>query len=165
MTADEVRWLFDYSYGATFRVLASAHALTIEQYSAVPPLNGARSIQDTLVHMLDTEQGWRENLRARQSGASPVLAPEDYPDVNSLISAWRTDERRMRDWLGTLDDRAVNATAYNGRVLWQCLLHVINHSTQHRSEVAMALTHIGQSPGDLDLTYFLRGWSDAQIQQ
>lgn len=41
------------------------------------------------------------------------------------------------------------------RLLWHCLLHVVNHGTQHRSEAAAILTGYGRSPGDLDFTAFL----------
>ena len=41
------------------------------------------------------------------------------------------------------------------RVLWHCLLHVVNHGTQHRSEAAAILTNFRASPGDLDFTVFL----------
>jgi uncharacterized damage-inducible protein DinB len=39
--------------------------------------------------------------------------------------------------------------------LWQMMLHVANHGTQHRSEVAAMLTSFGYSPGDLDLLFYL----------
>jgi uncharacterized damage-inducible protein DinB len=40
-------------------------------------------------------------------------------------------------------------------VLWHCLVHVVNHGMQHRSECAVMLTNFGYSPGDLDMTRFL----------
>ena len=45
--------------------------------------------------------------------------------------------------------------------LWGMMLHVANHSTQHRAEAAAMLTSFGQSPGDLDLIYFLTRPLDA----
>jgi uncharacterized damage-inducible protein DinB len=36
------------------------------------------------------------------------------------------------------------------------LTQAINHTTQHRSEVAVALTQLGHSPGDLDFVLYLR---------
>ena len=42
------------------------------------------------------------------------------------------------------------------RILWHVLFHVVNHGIHHRDEVAAALTALGQSPGELDFTVFLR---------
>jgi len=41
------------------------------------------------------------------------------------------------------------------RILWQAMVHLVNHGTQHRSEAAALLTDFGHSPGDIDLIYFL----------
>ena len=38
--------------------------------------------------------------------------------------------------------------------LWELLLHLITHGTQHRSEAAILLTDAGHSPGDLDYFFF-----------
>jgi len=161
MRAVDTLVLFEYPYAAPARILSAAQGLSAAQFVATPPLDGARSIQETLVHTLDAERGWRENLLAGRRNASPELNAADFPSVAALADEWRADERVMLAWLVSLDDDAVNAEAYNGRRLWQCLVHVVNHSTQHRAEVAMLLTHFGHSPGDLDFTYYLRGWSDA----
>jgi uncharacterized damage-inducible protein DinB len=69
----------------------------------------------------------------------------------------------MRDYLAHLTDDDMNEyvryTTPEGdkreRLLWHCLFHVVNHATQHRSEIAAILTGYGQSPGALDFTMFL----------
>lgn len=69
----------------------------------------------------------------------------------------------MRDYLAQLtDDQVAGYVHYvtpegdkRERLLWHCLLHVVNHGPQHRSEAAAILTGYGHSPGDLDFTAFL----------
>lgn len=161
MHAKDLEVLFDYSYAATSIILKAADTVTDDQWVAEPPLDGSPSLQDILVHMLDCEKGWRDNLRAGRRDASPELDPADFPNAATLAADWREDEQIMRAWLATLDDDTVNAPSYIPVLqVWQCLVHVVNHSTQHRSEAAMILTHYGQSPGDLDFTFYFRGFSD-----
>ena len=72
----------------------------------------------------------------------------------------------MRDYLAGLTDDDltgyVRYTTESGlkreRLLWHCLVHVVNHGTQHRSEAAAILTGYGCSPGELDFTVFLNDW-------
>jgi len=160
MRADDIRLLVDYSYAATGRVLDAAARLTPEQFTGPPLIRGANSPRDILVHVLDAESSWRERLRTGGQSDAPDLDPTDFPDPPALSRAWSTDEGQMRAWLATLDDDAVLAPVHRNRPLWQYLVHVVNHGTQHRAETAMILTHWGQSPGDLDLSFYLRGWSD-----
>lgn len=160
MQADDIRLLFDYSYAATGRILDAASQLTTEEFTTPPPLHGAESLRHTLVHILDAEQSWREGLRTRGSGGTTELAPEEFPDVATLAQAWHSDEAKMRAWLDNIDDTDLSTPTFKDTKVWMCLAHVVNHSTQHRSEAAMILTHWGQSPGELDLTFYLRGWSD-----
>jgi len=91
------------------------------------------------------------------------LQEDDFPTFTVLEQRWNEEERAMRDYLAHLtDDDLTNYTRYTTdegnkreRVLWHCLLHVVNHGTQHRSEAATILTGCGYSPGDLDFTVFL----------
>ena len=158
--ADDLRLLFDYSYAATGRILDAASRLTTEEFTTPPPLQGSVSLRHTLVHTLWAEQAWREGLRTRGADEVEEFAPEAFPDVATLAQAWHADEAKMRAWLDPIDDTDLSATAFEGVKVWMCLAHLLNHSTQHRSEAAMILTHWGQSPGELDLTFYLRGWSD-----
>ena len=164
MLAEAIRALYGYSAQATARVLDAAEALTFEQFVA-PALGDQRSIRETLVHYLDTQQGWLSwwdgSLPAAEAYAF-TLDPESFPDAASIRRAWDGVNRQTEAFLGTLTDddmpREYVATLPDGAefrmVLWHMLLHVANHGTQHRSEAASMLTALGHSPGPLDLMWY-----------
>src|SRR3954453_7729457 len=91
----ELALLLDYTYAAHARILDAASQLSDAQFTATPPLHGARSLQHLLVHTLDAELGWREALCGADVATLPELDPGEYPDVASVRAAWRDDERAM----------------------------------------------------------------------
>ncbi|MGV2432360.1 MAG UNVERIFIED_CONTAM: hypothetical protein LVQ98_03095 [Rickettsiaceae bacterium] len=110
---------------------------------------------------MSAEWGWR--IRC-QEGRSPstLLDPLEYPTVEALAACWGAEEEAMRGYLATLrEEDLAQPLAYvttTGRpfssTLWHILVHVVNHGTQHRSEVAHALTQLGHSPGDLQMILY-----------
>jgi uncharacterized damage-inducible protein DinB len=92
-----------------------------------------------------------------------ALKEADFPTCDLVEQRWNKEEQAMRKYLALLTDEDltdyIRYTTPEGakreRLLWHCLLHVVNHGTQHRSEAAVILTEYGCSPGELDFTAFL----------
>ncbi|MCL4862261.1 MAG: DinB family protein [Caldilineaceae bacterium] len=154
--------LYDYHYWATQRILAASARVSPEQFVASTTHNYG-SLRGALVHTLEAECAWRILCQHRDIAAFEALYEGAFPTVEALTQRWSNEERAMRDYLTTLtDDDLSQHIRYTGdggqkreRVLWHCLLHVVNHGTQHRSEAAAILTEYGCSPGELDFTVFL----------
>ncbi len=162
MNVHDIQTLYDYNYWANQRILAAALQVDQEQFAA-PAAHSYGSLRGTLIHTLDAECAWRMLLEHQTLAHFRELQEEDFLTIDSLVERWRTDERAMREYLAGLTDADligyVRYTTDEGdqreRILWHCLLHVVNHGTQHRSEAAAILTGYGCSPGDLDFTAFL----------
>jgi uncharacterized damage-inducible protein DinB len=162
MIKNDILALYDYSYWATARVLNAAAQLTPDQFTAPAGLSHG-SVRGALAHVLSAEIVWR--LRCAEGiSVSALPAETDYPTVDVLRERWHAEEQKMRAYLNSLVDEALNQTiqykttkgAPYENVLWHLLVHVVNHGTQFRSEAAVALTSYGHSPGDLDLLLYLR---------
>jgi len=152
--------IYNYNYWANKRILDSSAKVSQEQFDA-PAKFPYSGLHGTLLHILEAEWSWRA-LFQRIEDASELL-PADYPDLPTIETRWREEEIAMRAYLaGLLDEDMESHLHYTtdtgikrDRILWHCLLHVVNHGTQHRSEAAALLTENGHSPGDLDFTVFL----------
>ena len=161
MFAEGLRTLYGYNRWATERVLAAATGLPAEQL-LTPGQAGRGSVRDTLVHLVSAQRGWLAWWDGSLSGNEAYgerLNPADFPDLATLRREWEAVQARTEAFVAGLDEddlaRTYAETTPDGTPfqmpLWQMLLHVANHGTQHRSEVAAMLTPIGHSPGDLDL--------------
>jgi len=150
----ELATLFDYTYWAHRRVLATAARLTDAQFTLRSVIVG-RDLRATLVHTLDTECSWRLRLQGRPAAEWRKSLPlSDYLNVAALADHWKRDEAEMRAWVASLDDatlaRSADLDPKEQYPVWFYLVHMVTHSQQHRSEAAQLLTQLGQSPGDLD---------------
>lgn len=161
MLLDYIKHLYDYHYWANARVLRLVERLDADQEPGSGRLAYER-IHATLVHMVGAEAIWR----SRWQGVSPTrrLGPDDLPTLPAVQRRWQDEERQVRTFLGALQDEDLAAplsyTTLSGQSetvpLAATLLHVSNHGTQHRSEVALLLSDVGYSPGDLDFHLYLR---------
>lgn len=162
MQQSQIAYLFVYNEWATQRLLDAAAGMTPEQF--VQPCSLVwGSLRGTLTHAYGAEWIWR---RRCEEGVSPAALPalDQFATFADLRAAWEAEQATMAGFVARLSDDALNGTMVyrttGGRdmdaPLWQVLLHVVNHGTQHRSEAAHVLTELGRSPGDLDLIVHVR---------
>jgi uncharacterized damage-inducible protein DinB len=159
MRVADIQLLYDYNYWAHDRILRQVARLSQEQFAADLGYSWG-GVRGTLVHVLGTERAWR--ARWRGDGDAALTQP-DLASAGDLATAWEENQAAMRDFLATLTaddfDRDI-VYARQGRryshPLWTQLVHVVNHGTQHRAEVAAMLTNYGHSPGDIDFSLFMR---------
>lgn len=149
MQADAIRWLFMYDRWATRRLLDAIADLDPEAWEE-PDVVGERSLAQVMVHHLGASQRWRIGIASRGTEEGPRPEHESAPGIDELRARWETEWREVDAWLSTLSDEFVTA-AFDGVPIWQMLVHVVNHGTQHRSESAAILSDRGRSPGDLDM--------------
>ena len=151
MRVSEIQTMFDYDRWATGRILQAAGALTPEEFAAPSPLGGP-GVRDTLIHLVDAMLGWRLRWEGQ---ADEDLQPDQFESLAAVSDRWDAEVAALRSFVGRLSDEDLQRPVRTLQ-LWQTLLHLVNHGTQHRSEVAMLLTHYGHSPDDLDLSWYLR---------
>lgn len=160
MNISVIQWLFDYNYWANHLILDRTAALSQEQVTQ-PNTFPYGSLLGTLEHLLDAEYVWRTILQNRRYTSS-LVDNETFPTFDSIVTYWEKEEAAMRAYLNSLQDSDLDTIVryeipdgVRERVLWQCLVHVVNHGTQHRSECAQMLTNFGHSPGDIDMTLYM----------
>lgn|SRR5574338_889756 len=147
MTPDQVRTLFAYDRWATRRVLSVLDGLDAAVWQR-PNVVGDRGLGGILVHHLGASQRWRNGFQ--ETGEQPEPEAEPLPTINELRARWDAEWAAVDAWLPTITQGFVDYL-YEGVPVWQMLVHVVNHGTQHRAEAAVLLTAEGRSPGELDL--------------
>ena len=159
MKVEDIKLYYAYNEWANNRILDAAERASLEQLTA-PNEYGWGDLRGALVHILDAEYGWFSFLfEGKDEG---ILDPKNFADIAALRQRWQQQNEITRGCLDTLNDEDLLRIHKNERdgttytwILWQVLVHVVNHGTQHRAEAAALLTGFGHSPGDMDLTLFL----------
>lgn len=147
MQPDQVRFMFDYDRWATRRILDQLDGLDPEVWARENVVD-ERGLGGILVHQLGAAQRWRHDFQEDGEETEPELEP--LLSIQELRRRWEAEWEAVDAWLPTVTDRFI-AYVLDGVPVWQMLLHIMNHGTQHRSEAAALLTAEGRSPGQLDL--------------
>jgi len=162
MILEAVQTLYSYHTSVTDHVFAVARSLAREQFTQ-PVVSGQPSIRSTLVHLCSAQQvhlSWWDGTLSGEESFARRFPPEDYPDIDAVAAFWTRVREQTQLFLDTLRSdedlqRLYTRVRRDGAIqevqLWLMMLHIVNHGTQHRSEVALMLTALGHSPGDIEL--------------
>lgn len=161
MLIDTLRELHTYTEWANDRILTAAEGLSPEQFLQ-SDLPNVWPIRDTLVHIMWAQVTWLGRWKQDVSGLECEI--NDFDDVASLRAHWEKVNAVHRAFLERLDEPQPDGEGFtytnhlqetHSFPLPMLILHLNNHSTYHRGEVAALLSRFGCSPGELDITRWL----------
>jgi uncharacterized damage-inducible protein DinB len=160
VSADALRTHIDYMAWANLRILDAAAQLSPEEL-AHDFGTADRSVLETLVHVFAADRIWLWRLAG---GANPGFVSDTDRSMTALQSGWPALLEGWQTFAASLTDELVGAeVSYHDmkgnawqQPLWQLMLHVVNHGTHHRGQVAGFLRSLGKTPPPLDLVLFYR---------
>lgn len=161
MAAMLIRKMFAYNYWAHGQVWRFIDPLTDAQFRQ-PSDYSVGSIHQQLVHVMGADSIWLSRLRGERP--SGFFDPADYPTPESIKAKWGEIERDLKLYVAGLTDaqvlnddlhyRRVSTGAEQVSPLWQVLLHVCNHGTDHRAQILALLHQVGGETFAQDLIYY-----------
>ncbi|HSE95078.1 MAG TPA: DinB family protein [Methylomirabilota bacterium] len=164
MTRDVLVSLYDYGAWASDRLLARAASLPASELTRTFS-RGYDSIHQTLLHLLSADRRWFARWRIAPL-PGPITA-EEAPTLEAIRTRWEPLAAERRVYLTGLTEAdlaavltftfgtpGTSSTRTVRLARWQGIVQCANHGTQHRAEIAAMLTDLGQSPGDLDYSFY-----------
>jgi uncharacterized damage-inducible protein DinB len=171
-----VRRMHVYNQWANERVFDAMSDLESQELLSEAPV-AFGTLRGALWHSLGAQMGWLSICAGYDTWKSVVLREAD--SVQGLGELFAASHNLWREFIGSLSEDAVLApvelplddnfrrsagedlVAWSDahghrplRPLWESMLHVVNHGTQHRAEIGMHLLSLGRAPGDLDYGTF-----------
>ena len=116
------------------------------------------SVRNQIVHLMSVDDTWFSGLRGVALPES--LDPADFDDRATIRAHWDSVEQSMRDYLAKLrDDMLFEKPFAEGEdkdlILWQVLLHVANHGTDHRAQLLRSLNDLGVKTVSQDYIFYV----------
>lgn len=159
MNADAFRHLYGYHF-AENRKLWDGYVTQLSQEQFTQPVSYSHgSVRDQVVHLMNVDEGWFSELRGVEP--SDPLPTADSDDRNIIRARWDKVEQGMRLYLGGLRDDMLFAKPIEepeedkDLTVWQVLLHVANHGTDHRAQLFRLLNDLGVETTSQDYIFYV----------
>jgi uncharacterized damage-inducible protein DinB len=157
MDANAFRQFYDYHF-AENRKIWDAYITPLSQEKFMQNANYSHgSVRNQIVHLMSVDEAWFSGLRRVEP---PVpFPPAPFDDREIIRLHWDTVEQNMCDYLANLqDDMLFKKPFAEGEdkdlILWQVLLHVANHGTDHRAQLLRLLNDLGVKTGPQDYIFY-----------
>lgn len=135
---------------------ATAHLSFDQLTQATSYSHGA--IRDQFVHLISVDQTWFAGLRGLP--IPEPLDPTAYNDAQSLEILWDQVEGEIQHYLDQLlDNQLFDQPFAEGEDqdlrVWQVILQVINHGTDHRAQILRQLHDLGVPTTSQDYIFYV----------
>lgn len=158
MNADAFRHFYNYHF-ALNRFVWDTYVmpLTEEQFTQQVSYSHG-SVRNQIVHLMSTDDAWFRDLRGLDDAVLPDL--DNVDDRRVLRGYWNDLEESMRDYLKELRDDMLEQKPFpqgedENLILWQVLLHVVNHGTDHRAQLLRLLNDLGVKTVSQDYIFYV----------
>jgi Uncharacterized protein conserved in bacteria len=157
VNADAFRHLYGYHFSENRKIWENyIRPLTLEQYLQESGYSQG-SVRNQLVHMMNVDRVWFSELRNVE--LPELKDPEGKDNRMALRAAWDGVEREMRESLAGLQDetlftRPITEEEDKALLVWQVLLHGVNHGTDHRAQLLRQLNDLGVKTGPEDYIFY-----------
>ena len=158
MNANAFRHFYNYHFAENRKVWDYVASLSHEQFTeAVNYSHG--SVREQIVHLMDVDEVWFSELQGIVP--SEPLPPAGFDDRESIRARWDSVEQTMRAYLAELQDEMLFAKPIKepeedkDLVVWQVLLHVVNHATDHRAQLLRVLNDLGVETTSQDYIFYV----------
>jgi uncharacterized damage-inducible protein DinB len=157
MNANAFRHFYEYHFTENRKVWDSyIISMSDEQFTQNMGYSHG-SVRNQILHLISVDDGWFGGLRDVEI---PALNPDQFTDRKSIRAHWDDVEQNMRDYLANLrDDMLFKKPFAEGEdknvILWQVLLHVVNHGTDHRAQILRLLNDLGVKTGHQDYIFYV----------
>ena len=158
MNADAFRHFYDYHF-AENRKIWNTYVTPLSQEQFTQHVDySIGSVRNQIVHLMSADEQWFSGLRGLE--VPGFLDPASFDDRKNIRTYWDNLEQNMRDYLATLrDDMLFEKPFADGEdkdlILWQVLLHVVNHGTDHRAQLLRLLNDLGVKTGPQDYIFYV----------
>jgi uncharacterized damage-inducible protein DinB len=159
MNADSFRHFYNYHF-AENRKLWDRFVIPLSHEQFTQAVNYSHgSVREQIVHIMDCDDTWFSELQ----GIEPVepLPPATSDDREMIRARWDRIEQKMREYLAALQDDMLFAKPIQDPeedkvlIVWQVLLHVVNHATDHRAQILRSLNDMGVETSWQDYIFYV----------
>lgn len=157
MYADAFRHLYKYHFAENRKMRDHyLSQLSSEQFTQEVAYSHG-SVRDQILHLISVDDAWFSDLSGTEF--LETLDPADYREPTSTHAIWDGVEQKVRAYLDALRDDMLYDKPLEGEdkdlLLWQVLLHVANHGTDHRAQLLRLLHDLGVETTAQDYIFFV----------
>jgi uncharacterized damage-inducible protein DinB len=159
MNADAFRHFYEYHFTENRKIWDRYVTPLSHEHFTQDVAYSHGSIRNQIVHIISADDTWFSELRAVEP--SEPFPPASFDDRQIIRAHWDSVEQNMRAYLAQLRDDMLfdkpieEPIEDKDLIVWQVLLHVVNHGTDHRTQLLRILHDLGVKTTSQDYIFYV----------